>query len=489
MKKGKKIIFLTLIMLICQCLGGCGILLSQEDVSAIATNSTKHLSSGQYYVWHDPDAKDITEDLKGVDNEENVFFPVYEGNTTFVGDEISTAIGSKNRIIWALNDSEQIETSIPTLYSGDKLIYYSQTEIPEKFVLERFEDVGNTFGIAGLYKLASERYAYSFSNNEIYEKSDMARVLKLSNTTETIIFDRISSVTLNENVVNDAGIIEGVKGGESYDFDIYAGTIKYPATLKADTRAFVSMEAAYTYDYDLPQAEIAVLQLPEFLKTGYYYINGTGLFRYIANEDKYDENTDFNDPMLVYDDEGHLIDCPDGYIDAYGNTPALYTGYAADETDTELISETETIEPSTEESSEEIRTENILEYQLDIPTDITTLDIDISYEKRNIGNTIVPAPSLMLVSSGGAIQTIDGNNGKIIKELEILSAGTWKIKLINAEYYYFDGSYKLLNNNEEAVETHTLDELTEISSTENNNPIDLNNGAENSEMIRSTETT
>ena len=63
MKKGKKIIFLTLIMLICQCLGGCGILLSQEDVSAIATNSTKHLSSGQYYVWHDPEAKDITEEL------------------------------------------------------------------------------------------------------------------------------------------------------------------------------------------------------------------------------------------------------------------------------------------------------------------------------------------------------------------------------------------------------------------------------------------
>lgn len=57
-----------------------------------------------------------------------------------------------------------------------------------------------------------------------------------------------------------------------------------------------------------------VIEIPEYFKSGYYFVNGVGLFRYVADSDiskyngkSYDESIDWNDPIILYDDDGVVI--------------------------------------------------------------------------------------------------------------------------------------------------------------------------------------
>lgn len=60
-----------------------------------------------------------------------------------------------------------------------------------------------------------------------------------------------------------------------------------------------------------------VISIPDYFKSGYYFVNGVGLFRYVAEEDEgiyngeaYDEAIDWNDPIVVYNENGEVIEDP-----------------------------------------------------------------------------------------------------------------------------------------------------------------------------------
>lgn len=457
-------------------LGGCGILLDESDAEMVPASSTTDLVSGNFYIWHDPSAKTIEEDLHGVKCETNVFYPMYEGNYTFKNKETSGTIGDKGRIYWALNDSEHTLDEIPTFYEGDELIYYDESTIPQVFTLERFSDEGNTFGIAGLTELKSGRYSYTFTDEKIYGKSDMARVAKLQKASESCIFDKISSVNIDSSIINDSGMITGVDAGKSYNFNIYAGTIEYNADIVADTRAFVSMEAAYTFDYDLLEAEIAVVKLPSYLKTGYYFINGNGLFRYISSGDKYDENTNFNEPMLIYNEDEKLISCPEGYVDSRGETPMLYnadgtaivenTEDPLESTDEEFDKTNNENEPTNSIDPNEELGEDTIETEVSIPSNTIKFIVDITYTKKSSVTSITASPSLMVVSPGGGIQTLNGVDGLIKKEIDNPENGKWKFKILNAKYYDIDYSYEAYDSEGNSIPLNNTNDLIEEDSTQ-----------------------
>ena len=57
-----------------------------------------------------------------------------------------------------------------------------------------------------------------------------------------------------------------------------------------------------------------VIEIPEYFKSGYYFVNGVGLFRYVADKDvtkyngePYDENINWNDQIIEYDEDGVVI--------------------------------------------------------------------------------------------------------------------------------------------------------------------------------------
>lgn len=471
-KKKKFNIFLTRIL--CASLifasislSGCGILIEEEDTTSSPTNTTTKLTSGMYYIWHDDATENINDDLHGVENATNVFLPVYVGNYTFVGQEKATGMaGNESRVIWAMNDSFD---KIPTFYKGDELIYYNTSYMPESFTFERFEDMGNTFGIAGLTELRSGRYAYYFTNDKVYEKSDMGRILKLQEAAESCTFDKVSSVQITSDMIMRGGLITGVEAGKTYNFNIYAGTVEYNADFVADTRAFVSMEEVTSYEYELPEAEIAIIKIPEYLKTGYYYINGCGLFRYISDGESYNEDTDFNDPMFIYDESGHLVSYPEGYIDENGNAPTIYDENGLPITansNSSILDEGVITEDNTGDSLEVSESpddlgEDIIENKVTIPTGVSKIIFTATYEKRNINNVVAATPSFLIVSPGGGMNTTVGKDEIITCEINDPDEGAWKAKIVDAKYYYVTFSYEMYDEEGNVITQNDTPEDTE----------------------------
>ena len=84
--------------------------------------------------------------------------------------------------------------------------------------------------------------------------------------------------------------------------------------LTANIHCFGSMERFVNYDYEFMHSNFIVIEIPEYFKSGYYFVNGVGLFRYVADSDvskyngkAYDASIDWNDPIILYDDDGVVI--------------------------------------------------------------------------------------------------------------------------------------------------------------------------------------
>ena len=82
--------------------------------------------------------------------------------------------------------------------------------------------------------------------------------------------------------------------------NIYEGTVYHKEKFRADVHVFGSMEVTDTTDYAFEKnSNVINIQIPDFFNTGYYCINGQGLFRYIASGEYYSDSTQFNIENIV----------------------------------------------------------------------------------------------------------------------------------------------------------------------------------------------
>lgn len=291
----QKLLLLTLSMIsIAMLLSGCA--LKREDAEPPSTElsevaKTTTLESENFYVWSD-----------------NTFKPSVISHYTFRGDE-TDSISYPERIIWY---SELDEEAIPTVYAGDAIVYCSGGVMPEEFKWERFEDLGYTVGITDLEKLPSGKYALSLDTTDehIYDDSDISVELSEYDDVSSVIVDKIGGVTVSEDCIDESGTILGLKKGAAYDIEYYVGTYMKEMTATATYHAFSSMEVIYSVNYDFLQSDIAIIQIPDGLKTGYYLLGGEMFFRYVAG-DSYDGSTDFNVPNDTEQDVAEETETPE----------------------------------------------------------------------------------------------------------------------------------------------------------------------------------
>ena len=303
----KQIVAVFLILLIgiipLLSLTGCG---NEEDVPqtlTIGKGSDKTylngLEDGKIYVRH-----------------ENTFTEVYFNNATFDQGYIA-ASPKEGRVYWFLGD----EDKIPTLYKGDSLVEYTRDVFEEKFILERFEDLGYSVGICNMQPIESGRYTVStdVEKKNTYPYSDADEITKLTNP--TVIVDSISKKPIREYkevdpqtyepltpppelcVPTKHGTIPGLKKDSYYDVSVYEGTVEHLYKLQANVMILGSMEVLNKLDYKFEEEYLLKIELPEDLKTGYYSINGQGVFRYVTDS-TYNANTNFNEPNEL--DDGNL---------------------------------------------------------------------------------------------------------------------------------------------------------------------------------------
>lgn len=310
----KLLIFLVIVLGVCSLgyiLFSTGILkletASNEENVKKTIISVEDLEDNHYYVWHDDEVKDITSDLKGT-VDEDVFTVCPAGDINWSKDSFIS------HTIWftSANDSE-----IPTLYPGDELLYISSTYVPTGGISwERFADYGYTIGVANMVGDYGGHYYIVNSGTKkgyagyVYTASD-TNVLNEFQTVSNLFLDKIGSVKVRDNFISDAGTVLGLEKDKKYVCEWYTGTYYQDFEMKANIHTFGSLESFMTYDYEFLHSNCIAITLPSWLKTGYYYLDDIGFFRYVSSSDAknyngkaYDAEIDWNDPIILYNEDG-----------------------------------------------------------------------------------------------------------------------------------------------------------------------------------------
>ena len=312
----KKYMSVFIVMLATFCLSGCGLF---QTVSGFSSNKETsfsdvyELESESAYVWHH-EGGNIEEDIENI-SEEDVFFTCITGNYNFKKQELNE-VAEYPRSIWSGSDTDH---QIPTVTQDDCLLYVSKTEVPDSIVFERFADYGYTIGVSNLLADAGGHYYLTYADIEeddykyyIDLESDAAQLTQLP-LVKKLYLDKVGDIKVDERTVSHGGTVLGLEKDESYVCEFYTGTYYQDYILTANIHSFGSMERFVSHDYEFMHSNFIVIRIPDYFKSGYYFVNGVGLFRYVSDEDidlyngeAYDDAIDWNEPMILYNEDGTI---------------------------------------------------------------------------------------------------------------------------------------------------------------------------------------
>lgn len=301
---------------------------STQGIKASSPDFESKLTSDTYYVVH-----------------EDVYYPVYSSHTVGMDDNISeiTSPSESRMRFYTLED----EIEIPTLYPGDQLIFYSDNKLTDVIHWERFYDMGITFGIYNLTRTEGGRYYLDFADDDnpcVFEESELAELSTLG--VDNVLIDKVGDIQITDAMVED-GIIKGASKNQTYDMEVYTGTIYKHYNAIANFHAFRSYEVYASLKYTTLRDNFFEIEIPSCFTTGYYDIDGMGMFR-LCKDYSYSQETDYNVQVLYPAIEGIVTVGEDEYISyskdevysvadyeeflSYPDHPALYTSkYSEDE--------------------------------------------------------------------------------------------------------------------------------------------------------------
>ena len=322
----RKRMMALLLLLLSVSMSGCGLfetLEGQEEKSDNEFSNVYELKSEKAYVWKNSGGdikKDLSEDRSG----KPVFFACPTGDINFAGDEMSD-IDEYPRSIWISSDEDE---KIPTVTSKNALIFISDTKVPEEIVFERFADYGYSIGVSNMIPDGGGHYYFTYAETDeddykyyVDLKSD-AKEITTFDTISRLYLDQVGDTKVTEKNVSDGGTVTGLKKDKEYVCSFYTGTFYQDFLLPASIHSFGKLERFISYDYEFLHANCIKIKIPDYFKSGYYYLQGAGLFRYVTDEDAkryngkaYDEGIDWNDPIIEYDEYGVIVYDPSQEID------------------------------------------------------------------------------------------------------------------------------------------------------------------------------
>lgn len=318
--------------------------LSPKDEKSVVM-SLDDLKDNRFYVWHNEKKNNISEDLEGTADVD--VFKICPSGIINWKDNISVA-----HTVWF---SSSNDTEIPTIYPGDRLLYISATKVPfEGIKWERFADYGYTIGVANMMGDNSGHYYISMDADDGYEgfinpESDAYALEKYDHVSE-LFLDKLGAIRVRDKQISDGGTVYGLKKDTKYLCEWYSGTYYQDFEMTANNHTFCAMESFTTYEYEFLHSNCISITIPEWFKSGYYYINGLGMFRYVSEEDAtvyngepYDENINWNDPIVLYDKNGITI---------YDPSTGIGTNESKNEVDVPPVNNDLLLNQATEQQSE-----------------------------------------------------------------------------------------------------------------------------------------
>ena len=195
---------------------------------------------------------------------------------------LSVAATEASPVVWY----SETKKYIPKLGKNSVLIMKSSQDLPVVSTLVQMVDYGTTIGAIMNRNLDPNVFSISTGENSLCKGSDASNVFangqsQINNDSNIRIVD-IGGSKVNEEMLSDVNTIQGLEEDKDYKVTYYIGTQYYEVPVTADTHVFstnintIRSISKYTYTKD----GYVILQLPEDLEKGYYYINQSGMFIY-----------------------------------------------------------------------------------------------------------------------------------------------------------------------------------------------------------------
>ena len=216
-----------------------------------------------------------------VHNEDDTFSPSIQSMPNFDG-EASKA--DSRRFLWYVEGDKSVTDLIPTVGQGSELvvIYNVDGDLRGSYYLEKYAERGYTIG-AHFY-VATDKSMY-LEASDVLRGSQAASVLgSMEENTDNIY--QVESISGTEtlpinNVDQNMELLLGLEKNKLYQVVYYQGTRKKKATFAADAKVFQSERMIpITTPYKKTDYGYFVVNLPQNLADGYYYLSNIGFFKY-----------------------------------------------------------------------------------------------------------------------------------------------------------------------------------------------------------------
>lgn len=254
-------------------------------------------------IFQDKNAKYKLKAVEDDDLESNIYY-VKDGTKFYEVHALSSSGSGMDldvtKCAWTVSD----EPLIPSYYRNELLAYASNRVDTNTILMERYKDCGYSIGIYGA-SFEDGYISFQASSNTI--KNTEAKTAFESDKSNYILIETINGNPVNENMLNEAGMITGMEKDGVYEVTFYAGTYYGTATVTADTHFFQSYEMYTLDDINITKNGYVSIKLPDDLECGYYNVNGDGFFKYynFKKSDHSTENVDYN--IAYYESEEDQI--------------------------------------------------------------------------------------------------------------------------------------------------------------------------------------
>lgn len=197
------------------------------------------------------------------------------------------------------------ETLLPKHYIGEIVAYASNQPKLEEINIERYRSLGYSVGaFAGTFDETEGCLMFN-KNANVAKNSSLYDIVKETSSQEIRIVSINGEPLSTANIDMSSGVITGLEKDVTYIVGFYAGTYYYEAEIVADTLMLQSYEFfSYPMEYvDFTQNGYISFNTPQDLRSGYYFINGTGLFRYYDYEKTGSSDDETNMNVSYYETE------------------------------------------------------------------------------------------------------------------------------------------------------------------------------------------
>lgn len=223
----------------------------------------------------------------------------------------AVSIADPKRVLWM----EKKESLVPVMYRNSLIAMKSNTTDLKSVSCERFRDAGYSIGIYGAVFNEQTGMIDLDAQSNIGEATPAYNAIDTSLSTE-IHLESINGTKVTADMLDGSGILNCFEKDKSYTIGYYAGTEYKTCSITASAHMLTSWETFSLTDITMTKKGYLAIAIPEDFKSGWYYIGGVGLIKYL-DEDYGGEDLTGDDLNVDY------FDSEEAKQQAYSQTYAV----------------------------------------------------------------------------------------------------------------------------------------------------------------------